>query len=313
MTNLNAKLLHFSYITNNFGKKNDFSAIFFNFSYYCTVFVEFFVKIYYFCSMFRNLPPITKNLLIINVICFFADFVFRRYGIDFSHFFGLHYITASDFHLWQPFTYMFMHANFSHIFFNLFAVLMFAPALEDRWGSKRFLIYYLVTGLGAAIVQEIVWAIQLQPVLNSVDPLVAAQLANRVVTIGASGAVFGILLAFGWLFPDVRMFILFIPVPIRARTLVIIYALVELFAGLAPSSGDNVAHFAHLGGMIFGWLLILWWRYRGYDGFDSTPWGDGKIKRWLQDKWERLFPKRHPRINRDKNNDYSDYHYHESL
>ena len=270
--------------------------------------------------MFRNLPPITKNLLLINLICYLADVVFQRYGIDFSHVFGLHYLTASDFRLWQPLTYMFMHANFSHIFFNMFAVLMFVPALEDRWGGKRFLIYYLVTGLGAAVVQEAVWALQLQPVLSSLDPMMAAKLANRVVTIGASGAVFGILLAFGWLFPDVRMFIMFIPIPIRARTLVIIYALIELFTGLAPSAGDNVAHFAHLGGMIFGWLLILWWRYRGYDGFDSTPWNDGtlrrwweNVKRWIRDKWEDMFPPRHPRINRDKDTNYRDYHYHEPL
>ena len=264
--------------------------------------------------MFRNLPPITKNLLIINLICFFADIVFQRYGIDFTRIFGLHYITALEFHVWQPLTYMFMHANFSHIFFNMFAVMMFAPALEERWGSQRFLIYYLVTGLGAAVVQQAVWALQLQPVLSTMDPTIAATLANRVVTIGASGAVFGILLAFGWLFPEVRMFILFIPIPIRARTLVIIYALIELFAGLAPVSGDNVAHFAHLGGMIFGWLLILWWRHRGYDGFDSTPWNDGRLKQWLKDKWQQLFPKRHPRIKRDDDSkDYSDYPYHKPL
>ncbi|MBO4986818.1 MAG: rhomboid family intramembrane serine protease, partial [Paludibacteraceae bacterium] len=169
-------------------------------------------------------------------------------------------------------------------------------------------------------IQEVVWALQLQPVLSTVDPMIAAALANRVVTIGASGAVFGILLAFGWLFPDVRMYIMFIPIPIRARTLVIIYALIELFTGLAPSAGDNVAHFAHLGGMIFGWLLILWWRYRGYDGFDSTPWNDGSLrrwwenlKRWIRDKWEDWFPPRHPRINRDKDTNYRDYHYHEPL
>jgi membrane associated rhomboid family serine protease len=270
--------------------------------------------------MFRNLPPVTKNLLIINVICIFADYVFRKYGIDFTHIFGLHYILAPDFRIWQPLTYMFMHANFSHIFFNMFAVMMFAPALEERWGSKRFLIYYLVTGLGAAVMQEIVWAMQLQSLLSSVDPLTFANLANHVVTIGASGAVFGILLAFGWLFPDVRMFIMFIPIPIRARTLVVVYALIELFAGLVPTAGDNVAHFAHLGGMVFGWLLILWWRYRGYGGVDSTPWNDGTLRRWLKnikrkigDKWDDWFPPRHPRIDRDKDNDYRDYHYHEPL
>ena len=266
--------------------------------------------------MFRNLPPITKNLLLINLICFLADVVVQRFGVDLSHIFGLHYLTANGFHIWQPLTYMFMHANFSHIFFNMFAVLMFAPAIEERWGSKRFLIYYLITGLGAGIIQEAVWALQ----LSQMVPVEAVYMANRMVTIGASGAVFGILLAFGWLFPDVRMFIMFIPIPIRARTLVIIYALIELFSGIAPSAGDNVAHFAHLGGMIFGWLLILWWRYRGYAGFDSTPWNDGtlrrwwqNIKRWIQDKWNDRFPPRHPRINNDKDTNYRDYHYHEPL
>ena len=254
--------------------------------------------------MYRNLPPITKNILLINVICYLADLVFQRYGISFSHIFGLHYPTAIEFHVWQPLTYMFMHANLSHLFFNMFAVLMFAPALEERWGGKRFLIYYLVTGL--------VWALQLQPLLSALDPAMASVIANKVVTIGASGAVFGVLLAFGWLFPEVRMFILFIPVPIRARTLVIIYALIELFAGLAPSAGDNVAHFAHLGGMIFGWLLILWWRYRGYDGFDSTPWNDSPLLRWLKEQWRKIFPNR-SRIKREKDNDYRDYHYHEPL
>ena len=246
----------------------------------------------------RNLPIITKNLLLINVICWLAFIVFERYGLDLNHYLGLHYITASDFHFWQPLTYMFMHAGFSHLFFNMFAVMMFGPALEEHWGARRFLIYYLITGLGAAVVQEAVWALQLQPFLNTLDPLMAVKLANRVVTIGASGAVFGILLAFGWLFPEVRMFIMFIPIPIRARTLVIIYALVELFAGLAPSAGDNVAHFAHLGGMIFGCILILLWQY------------GNRIK----DKWHGLFHPRPPRIKRDKDSvDYSDYHYHESL
>ena len=162
--------------------------------------------------MFRNLPPVTKNLLIINFIVFFADYVFGRYGINLTHYLGLHYITASEFHVWQPLTYMFMHADFSHIFFNMFAVLMFGPAIEERWGSRRFLIYYLITGLGAALIQEGVWALRLQPILSQMEPLTAAYFANKVVTIGASGAVFGILLAFGWFFPDVRMFILFIPI-----------------------------------------------------------------------------------------------------
>ena len=138
----------------------------------------------------NNLPPVTKNLLIINILCFFGYQVARKYGIDLNDTLGLHFFLASDFNLAQLVTYMFMHANFSHLFFNMFAVFMFAPAIEERWGSKRYLIYYLVTGIGAGVIQEVVWALQLQPVLNSVDPMLASALANRVVTIGASGAVY---------------------------------------------------------------------------------------------------------------------------
>ena len=107
---------------------------------------------------------------------------------------------------------------------------------------------------------------------------------------------------------------MFIPIPIRARTLVIVYALIELFAGLAPVSGDNVAHFAHLGGMVFGLLLILWWRYRGYEGFDTISYGESRLKRWLMEQWQKIRIKRHPRIRRDKDSkDYTDYHYHKPL
>lgn len=264
----------------------------------------------------RNLPPVTRNLLIITFLCWLADSVFRKYGIDFSQIFGLHYITATQFRLWQPITYMFMHANFGHIFCNMFAVLMFAPALEEKWGSKRFLIYYLVTGVGAALVQEAVWAMQLQPALAGLDPVMARQVVNPYITIGASGAVFGILFAFAWLFPDIKMFILFIPIPIRARVLVIAYALIELFAGFSSLPGDGVAHFAHLGGMLFGWLLILWWRHKHYDGFEKTAMEDSNLKLYFRRLWHQLrakFPNTHRRIRRGKSKDYDDYHYHSSI
>ncbi|MBQ9522477.1 MAG: rhomboid family intramembrane serine protease [Paludibacteraceae bacterium] len=206
-----------------------------------------------------RLTTITKHLLLLNVLFWFADIVLRRYGIVLYELLGLHYLTAGNFHFFQPLTYMFMHANFTHLFCNMFAVLMFGPALEEQWGSKKFLLYYLVSGIGAAITQEAVWALQLQHVVSAFGENYAAALAPQMVTIGASGAVFGILLAFGWLFPDVRMFLLFLPIPIRARTFVILYAAIELFAGIASVSGDNVAHFAHLGGMIFGLILLLIW------------------------------------------------------
>lgn len=244
----------------------------------------------------RNLPTVTKNLLLANIIVFFIDALMKRYGLTLVNLAGLHYITAAGFKVWQPFTYMFLHANFTHIFCNMFAVLMFGPALEQEWGGRKFLIYYLVCGLGAAAFQEGVWAIMLYEQAAGVSPDVLAVWSNHMVTIGASGAVFGILFAFGWLFPDIPMFILFIPIPVRARTLVIIYAAIELFAGLAHVSGatpgDNVAHFAHLGGLIFGWLLILWWKHGG----------DEKLK--------RLF---HRHNDDDDRGRFSAYHYHRNV
>ena len=216
-----------------------------------------------FALVMRNIPIVTRYLLIANLLVFLLTGILQRYGIDLNALGGLHYVSAGSFHWWQPITYMFLHANMSHIFFNMFAVWMFAPMIENEWGARRFSIYYLVCGLGAAAVQELVWMLMLSNMSTSVDMATLAHYAYYMNTIGASGAVFGILLAFGWLYPDVPMFIIFLPIPIRARTFVIIYALIELFAGLGSVAGfsmDNVAHFAHLGGMLFGWLLILYWR-----------------------------------------------------
>ncbi len=249
----------------------------------------------------RNLPTVTRYLLLANFVVWMLDAVLQRYGIQLVNIFGLHYFTASQFYFWQPFTYMFMHANFGHIFCNMFAVLMFAPVLENEWGSRKFLTYYLVCGVGAALVQEAVWALMFQHTFNMLPALQAADYANRLVTIGASGAVFGVLFAFGWLFPNVPMYILFVPIPIRARIFVIVYALIELFAGLGDMTGltgDNVAHFAHLGGMLFGWLLLLWWRH----GMGND------IARW----WRNLrckFHNKYPRLDSTRDKDYSDYHY----
>lgn len=211
----------------------------------------------------RNIPTITRYLLIANFMIYFLAVVLERYGIDLNTLCGLHYVSAQSFHFWQPFTYMFLHANFSHIFFNMFAVWMFAPMIEQQWGERRFALYYLICGLGAALIQELVWMLMLHNMSGAYDPASITYYATMLNTIGASGAVFGILFAFGWLYPDVPMFLLFIPIPIRARVFVIIYALIELFAGLGSVAGftaDNVAHFAHLGGMLFGWLLILYWK-----------------------------------------------------
>jgi membrane associated rhomboid family serine protease len=214
----------------------------------------------------NNLPPVTKNLLIINILCFFGYQVAKKYGIDLNNMLGLHFFLASDFNLAQLVTYMFMHANFQHIFFNMFAVWMFGRTLEHVLGSKRFLTYYMVCGIGAGLVQELVQYVQYAMELSHYENvntglaiIPMAEFLNMMTTVGASGAVYGILLAFGMLFPESRMFVFPLPFPIKAKFFVIGYAVIELFSGFG-SSGDGVAHFAHLGGMIFGFLLIMYWR-----------------------------------------------------
>lgn len=214
----------------------------------------------------NNLPTVTKNLLIINVLCFFGAIVARRYGIDLNEILGLHFFLASDFKLFQLISYMFMHANWQHIFFNMFAVWMFGRTLEQVLGPKRFLIYYMVCGIGAGLTQEIVqyatYATQLVH-YESVDIggaiIPMGEYLNLMTTVGASGSVYGILLAFGMMFPNSQMFVFPLPFPIKAKFFVIGYAVIELLSGLGSSS-DGVAHFAHLGGMIFGFLLIIYWR-----------------------------------------------------
>ena len=210
---------------------------------------------------FSFLPPVVKNLLILNVLFFLADVSLQPRGIDLTRWLGLHYITAQDFYPWQFITYMFMHGNFSHLFFNMFALWMFGYALENYWGSKRFLVYYLITGVGAALIQTGVLALEIRGMTQGLPPFAAQHYINQIVTVGASGAIYGILLAFGMCFPNVPIFLYFF-FPIKAKWFVIIYGVIELFAGIGGTA-DGVAHFAHLGGMIFGLLLILYWRKHG--------------------------------------------------
>ena len=215
----------------------------------------------------NNLPTVTKNLLIINVLCFFGMLVAKRYGIDVENLLGLHFFLASDFNLSQLISYMFMHANFQHIFFTMFAVWMFGRVLEQVWGPKRFLTYYLICGIGAGLIQELVQYLEYAFTLSNYDSvnlgiaggiIPMEEYLNMMTTVGASGAVYGILLAFGMLFPNSQMFIFPLPFPIKAKYFVIGYAVLELFLGLG--GGDGVAHFAHLGGMLFGLILIIYWR-----------------------------------------------------
>lgn len=229
--------------------------------------------------------PVTKHLLIINVLMWLATIVFQRAGIiDLERWLGLHFWKGSEFNLAQMFTYMFMHdtRSIAHIFCNMFSLWMFGSLLERVLGSKRYLIYYVVCGLGAALVQELVWQFSWQSILannvtgpaaSSVTEIIKAineghaaftmdQFYNSLLTVGASGAVFGILLAFGMLFPNMPMYIIPIPFPIKAKWMVLGYGLFELFFGVSGTM-DNVAHFAHLGGMIAGIIMILYWRHNG--------------------------------------------------
>ena len=215
----------------------------------------------------NTIPTVTKNLLIINVLLFLVTLVLERYGIDLADYLGLHLVIADNFNAAQLITYMFMHANFAHIFLNMFAVWMFGRILEQVWGPKRFLFYYLVCGIGAGLIQEAVqywhYAQELSGysgVNTGYTIIPMEEYLNMMTTVGASGAVYGILLAFGMLFPNQQMFIIPLPVPIKAKYFVIGYAVIELFAGISNNSGDNVAHFAHLGGMLFGFILIMYWK-----------------------------------------------------
>ena len=220
----------------------------------------------------NNLPAVTKNLLIINVLCFFGAVVAKRYGIDLNDLLGLHFFMASDFKLYQLVTYMFMHHDFQHIFFNMFAVWMFGRTLEQVFGQKRFLTYYMVCGIGAGLVQELVQYVEYVTQLSHYDGVNTGlavipmdEYLNLMTTVGASGAVYGILLAFGMLFPNTHMFVFPLPFPIKAKFFVMGYAVIELLSGLG-SSGDGIAHFAHLGGMVFGFFLILYWRKKNNNG-----------------------------------------------
>ncbi|MFH1297535.1 MAG: rhomboid family intramembrane serine protease [Bacteroidota bacterium] len=261
---------------------------------------------------FKLLPPVVKNLLIINGLFYLATLTFESaFGIDLVRLLGLHFFQSGLFQPYQYVTYMFLHAGFGHILYNMFALWMFGYLLENVWGSKRFLTYYMITGIGAAVIQTLVnwWdfsSLQQEALLyadqpsldtfvgfvkhyfpnyyeyhdtirgfigqwtlNPASPTYATQsvdyvtqlieLQMNVPTIGASGAVYGILLAFGMMFPNMLVYIYFL-FPIKAKWIVILYGAIEIFSGISNNPSDNVAHFAHLGGMIFGFFLILYWK-----------------------------------------------------
>ncbi|WP_017256746.1 rhomboid family intramembrane serine protease [Pedobacter arcticus] len=262
-------------------------------------------------------PPVVKNLLIINGIFFFATYVFQNnFGFDLSEHLALFYPASEKFRIWQLITHLFMHANIGHIFSNMFALWMFGAILENFLGSKKFLNYYLLTGIGASLLFLGVQAIEITPLQSSAEiytanptisnynnfvkeevpesiqpdfnrigeywaknpesvdakkasvSIVNSYLNAKLNTpvVGASGAVFGILLAFGMLFPNTLIYIYFF-LPMKAKYLVILYGLFELYSGMANNPGDNVAHFAHLGGMLVGFILIKLWNIKRPDAF----------------------------------------------
>ena len=235
-----------------------------------------------------SIPQVTKNLLIINLLVFLATSVFALRGIDLANIGGLHFFLASDFHLYQLLTYLFLHANFMHILSNMFGLWMFGSVIERVWGGKKFLFYYISCGIGAGLCQELAQLGSFYMTLSSQvagiglgDVLAyGAQYStalNNWTTIGASGAVYAVILAFGMSFPNERLFIIPFPFPIKAKWFVLGYVAIEFFSALS-SSGDGVAHTAHLGGMLFGFLMIRYWnrhpdnrydRSRGQQFFDT--------------------------------------------
>ncbi|MFV0376848.1 MAG: rhomboid family intramembrane serine protease [Mangrovibacterium sp.] len=233
---------------------------------------------------YNSIPPVVKNLIIINVLMWLATMILRMRGFDLTGILGLHYIGSEAFRPYQLVTHLFMHdpTGFTHILFNMFALWMFGRVLESVWGPKRFFIYYFVTGLGAAALHMLVNYIEYQSIASHMSPenvqMVLQQGSEiwqqgknftdpdmsqlnailNVPTVGASGAVFGVLLGFGMLFPNTQLMLLFPPIPIKAKYFVIGYGLIELYLGLT-NSASNIAHFAHLGGMLFGFILIKYW------------------------------------------------------
>jgi len=233
---------------------------------------------------FFGLPPVVKNVIMLNILMLLAYYAVRSvFGTDLNSILGLYFPKSDSFRPFQILTHMFMHGGIWHLFFNMYALFIFGQVLEQVWGPKRFLLYYMVCGLGAALVHESVIAFEYTKLMKEISPenlqlvldegaayltqnkvftdptMQNLQLLLNTPTVGASGAVFGILLAFGVLFPNTQLMLLFPPIPIKAKYFVLGYGAIELYLAFTQP-GSNIAHAAHLGGMLFGYLLIRYWR-----------------------------------------------------
>ena len=220
--------------------------------------------------MFRNLPKVTKNLLIINTIIWFAAFLMNRMGNDtLMNLFALHFPSGSEdsrFRIWQLLSYMFLHddTRIWHLLFNMYTLAIFGQVLERVWGGGKFLFFYLFCGVGAGLCQIGAQYIQFSYLLSRFEPDSVRAAFDMYTTVGASGGIYGVLLGYGMLFPDPRLTLIFPPVSMKAKWFVIIFAAIELLSslGTAVGRGDGVAHIAHLGGMLFALVLILFWKKR---------------------------------------------------
>jgi membrane associated rhomboid family serine protease len=213
---------------------------------------------------FNDIPPVIKNLVIVNTLVWIAELTFHEklWGP-----LALHFYQHPDFRFWQLFSYMFLHApdNFLHLLFNMFTLWMFGSTLENVWGSKRFLIFYLICGVGAALMQMGALAVEWNMLMNNFNAQKITEgeyiekgrdIVNSIA-MGASGAIMGVMVAFGYTFPNTEFYMIPIPIPIKAKYLVAGYVLLDLFGGINPQYGDNVAHFAHLGGALIGFILVI--------------------------------------------------------
>lgn len=234
-------------------------------------------------SPFANMPPVIKNLLIINVICFLPSLIFNKSMVEYVYdLISAHYFDSPSFKPWQPITYMFFHGGWAHIIFNMFALYSFGSVIEYNMGSKRFFNYYFICGLGGVALQMLVQAIEVHSITGGFTIANPETLesyyqygenAQKLYDIyngqmvGASGAIFGVLIAFGLLYPNAELMIMFIPVPVKAKYIIPVYIVIEVFLGVARFSGDSVAHFAHLGGALIGFGLIKLWGLRRTDRY----------------------------------------------